>query len=284
MSAVSAVVLTMGDRPAELTRAIASVRLQSGVETEVVLVVNGGEVDHQFADVVVTPGTNLGIPGGRNAGAAAASSELLLFLDDDGELVGNDILATAVDRFRQEQDLAAIGLRIVDEYGTSSRRHQPTLQGGVASRRDVTAFPGGGVIVSNAVFAAVGGLCDEFRYALEETDLAWRMIDCGYRVSFDPTLAMAHPRTDIRRHPDAIRLTARNRVWLAHRNLPFILALLYVMNWTIVSAVRSCGRIDELKAHLSGTADGIRNRLGPRKPIRWRTVLTLARLGRPPLL
>ena len=284
MSAVSAVVLTMGDRPDQLTRAITSARLQTGVETEVVLVVNGGAVDHQLADVVVTPEANLGIPGGRNAGAAMASKELLLFLDDDGELIGSDVFATAVERFQQEPDLAAIGLRIVDESGTTSRRHQPTLRTGVASCRDVTAFPGGGVIVSKAVFDAVGGLCDEFRYALEETDLAWRMIDDGYRVSFDPVLAMVHPRTDIRRHPDAIRLTARNRVWLAHRNLPFIVALLYVVNWTIVTAVRSRGCVNELKAHFSGTADGLRDPLGPRKPMRWRTVLTLTRLGRPPLL
>ena len=83
----------MGDRPAQLDAAIRSARGQKGVDVEIVLVVNGGDPDRSLADVVVEPGENLGIPGGRNAGAAVATGEFLCFLDDDGELLGDSVFA-----------------------------------------------------------------------------------------------------------------------------------------------------------------------------------------------
>ncbi len=230
MPDVSVVILTMGDRSAELQRAIESARDQQGCETEVVLVVNGGEPDRNLADVVVEPGENLGIPGGRNAGAEAASGDLILFLDDDGRLTRTELLADARERFRLEDDLAIIALRIIDETGSTARRHLSGLRHRPDDKHNVTSFPGGGVIVRRDVFLELGGLCDAFTYALEETDLAWRIIDHGYQISYDPTLTMFHPRSQPSRHLDFARITARNRVWLAHRRLPAALALIYPFN------------------------------------------------------
>ena len=97
MGSVSVVVLTMGDRPIELSVAIASARAQPG-KVEVVLVVNGGSPDRSQADIVVEPGRNVGIPEGRNLGVAACSGDFICFLDDDGELRG-DIFDAHAKRF-----------------------------------------------------------------------------------------------------------------------------------------------------------------------------------------
>ena len=88
MPAVTVVVLTMGDRPTELAAAIDSARRQP-VDVEIVLVVNGGDPDRSLGDVVVEPGENLGIPEGRNVGAAEGTADVICFLDDDGELDGD---------------------------------------------------------------------------------------------------------------------------------------------------------------------------------------------------
>ena len=119
----------MGDRPEEFAAAFASVRAQTGVAVEIVLVVNGAEPDGTAADVVVDPGTNLGIPGGRNRGAEVASAPLMFFMDDDGVLIDDDVLSNAAARFDEDPDLAVVAFRIVDDDGRTARRHHPGLRG-----------------------------------------------------------------------------------------------------------------------------------------------------------
>ncbi len=279
---VSWVLLTMGDRPAELAAAVASIPAAAGVEHEVVVVVNGR------ADAVVPDGVvrvdleqNVGIPAGRNRGAQHATGDLLVFLDDDAVVQDPGLVARTVARFAAEPDLAAVGFRIVDpDGGGTAARHVPRLGRGDPERSgDVTSFPGGACAVRAAAFHAVGGLPDPFFYALEETDLAWRLIDAGWRIAYDGDAVVHHPRTEIERHGSATRLTARNRVLLARRRLPWILGVLYVADWFAITWLRT-RRIGEL---WQGTREGLE---GPvdRQPMRWRTVWTLTRLGRPPVV
>ena len=66
---LSCVILTMGDRPAEVIRAIDSVLAQRGAGVELVVVGNGAEVTGLPAGVrtVLLP-ENVGVAAGRNAG------------------------------------------------------------------------------------------------------------------------------------------------------------------------------------------------------------------------
>ena len=82
---LSCVILTMGDRPAELARAIGSALAQQGDGLEVVAVGNGADVGPVPAGVkVVKLPENVGVAGGRNAGVDACGGDVVLFLDDDG--------------------------------------------------------------------------------------------------------------------------------------------------------------------------------------------------------
>jgi GT2 family glycosyltransferase len=281
---VSVVILTMGDRPSELRRAIDSVRRQQNVEAEVVLVVNGGNPDQSLVDKVVHPGENLGIPGGRNGGAAVSSSPVIMFLDDDGELVGTEVLSQLVRAFATRDQLAVVGLHIVDHEGDASRRYHPSLRPRFDRSGRVTSFPGGACAIRRLAFDEMDGLNDRFFYGLEETDLAWRLIDQGWEVIYRADLRMLHPKTTPDRHSDFFRGTARNRVWLAHRCLPLPLALLYVANWAGITALRNWRRPSAIRDHLRGTVEGVRDRPGQRRPMRWSTVVALSRLGRPPII
>jgi len=283
MADVSVVVLTMGDRPIELEAAIASARRQSGVEIEVVLVVNGGEPDRTLADLVVDPDENLGIPKGRNVGAAASSCDLICFLDDDGELHPG-VLDSARAAFRDEARLAVIGLRVIDPEGNTARRHLPGLRKDPEASRESSSFPGGACVVRRAAFDEVGGLCGAFHYGLEETDLAWRLIDADWTVQYRADLKMNHPRTSPTRHPSFFLSTARNRVWLAHRSLPFALALIYLSIWTMIAAARSRLQPSAMAAHIRGMAAGLRRPIGPRSPLRWSTIKRMTAIGRPPII
>ena len=84
---LSCVILTMGNRPAELDRAIASATAlrERPRAAEVVVVGNGADVG-PVPDGVMTLRLeeNLGVAGGRNAGVRACAGDVVLFLDDDG--------------------------------------------------------------------------------------------------------------------------------------------------------------------------------------------------------
>ena len=289
---VSVVVLTRGDRPEALDAAVASATAQCGVHVEVLVVWNGcGPDDPDHIGGLESRGSavcnialaeNLGIPEGRNVGARHAVGAYLFFLDDDAEIVGANTFAHLVRRFEREPDLGVIGARIVDEHGDTAQRHVPRWgRASAGESGEVTSFLGGVAAVRRSAFESVGGYAGEFFYAMEETDLAWRLADAGWRIWYDADLHVRHPKTDPSRHPDAARRTARNRVWLVHRTLPAAIAVVYLANWLAVTGLRAP---TELRPTLAGYREGWRSRIGPRRPIRWSTVARLTRLGRPPVL
>ena len=278
---MAVVVLTQGNRPAELARAIASVRAQQRVEPRVVLVVNGAAApEADRSDVVIVLPDNRGIPGGRNIGAAAAEANLVMFLDDDAELLDPGLLAAAADRFEADPRLGAMSLRLVDEGGRTQQRHVPRLGSRSAERPGpVTHFVGGASIVRSTAFQEVGGFDPRFFYAMEESDLSWRLLDAGWSIWYSADLKVFHPRTSPSRHPGYATLTARNRMWMAWRSLPAPMLAGYLAVWLIASTLRGAPLKDVLAGYREATSAR-----PERRPMRWSTVLKMTLLGRPPVV
>ncbi len=280
---VSWILLTRGDRPDDLAAAIDSIRRSAGAtDIEVIVVANGAEAPvHVDADVtLIETGENLGVPGGRNVGADAAGGDLLAFLDDDARIVADDLGDRMVAAFAGDPTLAALSFRIVDpEQGRTARRHVPRIGGDPLESGPVTYFLGGASALRTSAFRDAGGLPESFFYALEESDLAWRLLDRGWGIRYDAELTVAHPWTVIQRHDFAERLTARNRVLLARRRLPWPLVPVYILVWGVVTV----GRSRRIGTWLHGTRQGLAAPV-ERAPMRWRTVWRMARLGRPPII
>ena len=80
-----------------------------------------------------------------------------------------------------------------------------------------------------AVFDEVGGWPEEFRFVHEGIDLAWRVMDAGYRVEYlgDPAVLHPAPAPVPARHGYSLYYGMRNRVWLARRHLPLPLGVVY---------------------------------------------------------
>ncbi|GII82710.1 glycosyl transferase [Sphaerisporangium siamense] len=290
---ISCVILTMGNRIAELDRAVESVLTQTDGDVEVIIVGNGADVPA----LAVAPGTgaasvrtvripdNVGIPEGRNYGVRECSGDIVMFLDDDGWYADDKVAAHIRERFAAEPDLAVISFRVMDpESGGGQRRHVPRLRAGDPQRSSpVTTFLGGACAIRRAAYLQVGGLPGRFFYAHEETDLAWRLLGEGYRIEYDADAVMYHPRTPPTRHTGFHRLNARNRVWLARRNLPWPLATLYLLNWILLTLVRERS-VAAIRAWFSGFMEGLREPAGERRPMAWRTAWRMLRLGRPPIV
>ena len=292
---LSCVVLTMGDRPAELSRAVRSVLAQDGPPIEVLVLGNGADAlaGVPADDPVRTAAhvrwehlpENVGIPGGRNAGVRRAGGDAVLFLDDDGWFPDH-ALAEGVRRLlAADETLGILSFRVVDPVtGETARRHVPRLQAGDPLRpSDVTTFLGGACAVRRAVLERCGLFPDDFFYAHEETDLAWRALDAGYRIRYAAELVMHHPVLPPSRHATFYRLNARNRVWLARRRLPAPLVPVYLLTWIALTCARE-RRLPDLRVWFAGFLEGLREPAGRRRPIRWRTVARMTALGRPPVV
>ncbi|MFC8229732.1 glycosyltransferase family 2 protein [Streptomyces sp. NPDC057287] len=288
---LGAVIITMGNRPDELRALLDSVAGQDGARIEVVVVGNGAPVPDVPPGVrTVELPENLGIPGGRNVGIEAfgpsgADVDALLFLDDDGYLPKTDTAELCRQAFDADPELGIITFRIADpDTGVTQRRHVPRLRASDPMRSSrVTTFLGGANAVRSQVIAEAGPLPGEFFYAHEETDLAWRALDAGWMIDYRADMVLNHPTTAPSRHAVYHRMVARNRVWLARRNLPAPLVPLYVGVWLLLTLVRRPSA-PALKAWFGGFREGWTTPCGPRRPMRWRTVWRLTRLGRPPVI
>lgn len=284
---VGVVVLTQGTRPADLERGLLSILAQHGVELDVVCVGNGWQPTG-LPTAVKTLGLpeNLGIPAGRNRGVGQVSGEYIFFLDDDASIPDAGFLAAAIAKLRADPTIGLLQPQVVDPSGTTSpRRWIPRIRKGEASHSsNVFSVWEGAVLLPRAVFDATGGWAEPFFYAHEGIELAWRVWNTGKRAWYAGDLVANHPVIQPTRHSYYYRLNARNRVWLARRNLPAPFVPLYVGSWTAIQLLRWWRHPAALSAWFGGWREGWRADPGERTVMSWRTVWRMTRAGRPPIV
>lgn len=171
------VIVPVRDGRDTISRALCSVAAAGGAE---VVVVDDGSTDGSVDDLPELDGCDLvvrrqegrGVSAARNTGAAAASANMLCFLDCDDEL-----LPGALDRFREA--LAATGApfvragMVMDKDGSrSSMPALPPSPGGAYPRG---AVPPGTYVVDRDVFEAVGGYDERLRHS-ENVELQIRIL------------------------------------------------------------------------------------------------------------
>lgn len=280
---VTWVILTMGDRPDALSAAVASVREHCAPTSRLLVVSNGGpgRIDGVDSRELLALDHNVGVPAGRDLAARHATTEVVAFLDDDARLrAGAE--AYVVDAFARSPEVAAVGMRLVDEQGDTARRHVPRVGVRGATRGGPTVnFLGGACAVRRTAYLAVGGYWHDLWYGHEELDLAWRLLDAGWSVVYEPQAVVEHPRTDIARHEAGWYRTGRNRVLVARRDLPLSVLAVHTLLWLAAGTWRAPkgARRSYVRGWWSGWSVPV-----DRRPISWRTVWRLARLGRPPVV
>ncbi|MGO3392432.1 glycosyltransferase family 2 protein [Glutamicibacter arilaitensis] len=288
---IGVVVLTMGNRPVELRRALDSLLAQRDVEIDAVVVGNGwAPVDIPESMKTLYLPENLGIPAGRNAGVPSVSGDYLCFLDDDSWFLDDDFLITAVNRFREYPKMGLLQPRITDPEHSEQNptRWIPRLKKRTAFDSSKVFHVGETCLVTTReLFDASGGWAGGFWYAHEGIELAWRIWDTGRYVWYAGDMRIGHPVVDPRRHDEFYRLNARNRVWLARRNLPAPFIWIYPISWALIECLRLRKNKNGVKQYISGWKAGWTGSpwyVEPRPKLSWRTLLRMSSAGRPPII
>ncbi|MBA2439808.1 MAG: glycosyltransferase, partial [Thermoleophilaceae bacterium] len=167
-----------------------------------VIVVDDGSVDESAAiarahGARVISTENRGLSAARNTGLAAATGEIVAYLDDDA-YPDRHWLTYLADAYRIGDYVGVGGPNIApgDERGTAAgigfAPGSPTHV--LISDREAEHIPGCNCSFRTDALAAVGGFDTQFRVAGDDVDLCWRMREAGGRIGFSPPAMVWHHR------------------------------------------------------------------------------------------
>ena len=139
-----------------------------------------------------------GLSSARNAGAAVARGEILVYTDDDC-IAEPDWLKWIVKLFSEDPMIGAVGgPNIPPQAETATQARVAAAPGGpvhvLLSDTRAEHLPGCNFAVRKSVFDEVGGFNPVFRSAGDDVDFCWRVLAAGYELGFHPAAFVWHHR------------------------------------------------------------------------------------------
>ena len=203
----SVIVCTRNGR-GRLGRCLNNVRSMVPSVFETIVVDDGSDdgtadyVAEHFAWVKLLRLDPCGLGAARNAGAAAASGEILAFTDDDCE-PDREWLAR-VSRLFADGRYAAVGGPNLPPKPRTWREAVVCAAPGAPSHvmiddEDAEHLPGCNLTVTKEAFDAIGGFDPQFHTAGDDVDFCWRLRDADYRLGFAPGAFVWHWRRPLLR-------------------------------------------------------------------------------------
>lgn len=229
--AVSVVILAYLDEP-DLEASVHSALASIGVDADVVLVDNGctdgavGRLEGTEGVRVLHPGRNLGFTGGNNAGAAAATGQLVALLNGDAVAEPTALAALAAAALRPDIGIASACVTLASEpellnsrgsdvhflgFGWSGGFREPVVEH--RAEVDVLGASGAAMAMRRELWDDLGGFHDDYFAYLEDTELSLRCWQRGLRVVYVPEAVVRH-RYEFSRNPRKFYLLERNRLLL----------------------------------------------------------------------
>lgn len=191
---VFSVAIVTFNRKELLARALESVLSQVANESVEIVVVDNNSTDGTAEHVaslfptvrLIRLPRNVGCPDGRNHVYMNCSGEFILNLDDDGWLAPGVFPALRA-IFATDERIGIIAMR--QAYTDETEGHAMS-----ADTQDVSLFQGGVSAFRRSMLDATGGYPADFFLFAEETYLALRAMDAGFRIVSAPHIIMWHPR------------------------------------------------------------------------------------------
>lgn len=232
-SLVSVLVLSRR-RPARLRALLASVAAQDHPALEVRVLANGcpetaALVRAEFpAAALVELPENIGCAPGRNRIAAEAKGEMLLFLDDDGELRAPDIVSKLVAALSADARAGVVSMSLLNAASDEPTGWRRTL-GRLPYSCYHASFAGGACLMRRQAFRDAGGYDEAFRGFGEEFDLTVRLYATGWAVVHCVDVAFHH-------HVEKTDEEWRQQVSEGYAHLQYTIWRLYPAPWCLFAS------------------------------------------------
>jgi mycofactocin system glycosyltransferase len=199
------IVIPVYNRPAEIAECLASLKSLDYPDDKMeVIVIDDASRDHTAAEVrrfgvrlIVQP-NNMGQSAARNAGVAAASGEIIAFLDSD--CIAEKAWLRELVPYFQDPRVALVG-GYVGAYYNEKRmdRYEQVCSAlnmgadAVLGRGEGSVFyvPTCNMLVRKEIYDQVGGL-DETLQVGEDVDLCWRMMQAKHHLFYIPRGRVLH--------------------------------------------------------------------------------------------
>jgi GT2 family glycosyltransferase len=253
-------------RHQHLRRALASVLPYADQVAGIIVVDNAAEpalkelLAAEYPDVrYIAAESNAGCEG-RNVGLRAATTSIVITLDDDVELSSPDCIAEVETAFSRDPQLACLNFTVTGADGKVLERdwcHPRPISH--ASREFETHFIlEGASALSREKVLSVGGYPAEFFLGHEGVDLSYRLIGAGYRVVHTPRVSTTH-HAALEHRPDwrVYYYYTRNGIWVVYRSFPLAMAIPRMLAHLATMGFFSL-RAMQITAYLQGCVDGAR--------------------------
>lgn len=252
------------NRPQETVEAVQNVltlRIPDGWEIDICVLNNGSTMSYDVFDdywaeldddaksklQYIQHNQNLGVAGGRNLLFGYAKGEYLLSMDDDSEIAEPEAIEILLGKFEQynRDNMGLVGFSVKNyftgEIDNPVKNKEREKQGEFLNN----IFWGGAHVVKREVIEQVGPYQEDFFYGMEEYDLAYKLMDAGYRILFTNKVTLLHKVSPDGREGNIVKWGRLfvNKSLIAYKYLPYRYVITHFIMWSAYFLVKSKGNV-----------------------------------------
>jgi GT2 family glycosyltransferase len=252
------IVFVTHNRKELLYRAIVAAKSQS-VPVEIIVMDDTSSdgtaemMQSDFPDAVYQRSEKiLGASYQRNEGTKRATSDIIVFLDDDTIAGDKFIIEKTLADFNQPY-VGAVAIPFINILQNNQ------IQAGAPDKNDIYllhAFIGAAFAVKRDLFLKLGGFRNEYFYMGEEGDFCLRLLEAGYYVKAGTSVPAHHYQPANRVSEKADYYGRRNDIFTIYLNCPRKYIVPYMMG-AIVKGLWFGIKKGRLKIMGKGIADGL---------------------------
>lgn len=211
---------------------------------------------------------------GRNIGMKNSNGGIIITLDDDITGLTDNAIHTLVRQFAEDPKLGAVNFRIVNQDGRTCNWVHHCKEEEFFDKNFLTyEITEGAVAFRKETLHLSGHYPDRFFLSHEGPDLAFRILDRGFKVVYTGNIIVRHSFAQESREPwRNYYYDTRNQFWLAARHFPLSYAVTYLARGLLSMLVYSL-RDGYFVYWLKAIADGL---TGLRRALKERNVLSEA--------